>query len=191
MLVNLDDVKTYLWITDDEQDNLLTLLIWKATGYAEWYVGYDLESSEDPKKMNVEVDGSQVFLPYNVHFSIIEVQKNNWTDFTPIWHNISNEEYRYESDTCILFLKYPFKKKLWLEISYNSWYDDTSCPDDLKSAILSLIGYYKANSWTAGDVKSETVDWDKIEYWKISWTWIILEEVKTILDKYKTYDIYS
>ena len=187
-MITLDEFKKYLKIdlSDTSKDNQLNLAILNASWLLEWYIWYSLA-----------LDESKVAF-FNWRWDTFELKD------TKI-NSISTIKY-WEDEFDDSLTTYSWKKKVyearWLiktqeeiwdvvEITYSFWYDETTCPVDLKMAFYEMSATSYKNMWEVSmwDLKSESVDWDSVTF--KDFTWKISENARIILNKYKRYDFSS
>jgi len=191
MLIDIADIKLSVWIAsdDDTQYDFLRLVYNKSVGYVENYIWYSIESPKYPQEMIVECTWKRIFVEYFENMKIEKVEKNIGSDFVSVWEEVWEEEYFLENNG-ILNVKNPVFWKKAFKIVYTYWFQKTNLPKDIQWILLWLIGYFKSQSWAGGDIKSETVDGDRIEFGKYVGNGV-LENLNAQLDKYKRYDVYS
>lgn len=186
MIITLAELKTFLNITDTSKDDLLNQAINNADGFVEGYLWYSLLLNEWLQA---------IFLGILDQFELRETNINSvskieyWEDeFDETLTEYTGKKRVYEQQGLVKTQEcvWPFT-----QITYSFGYDDTTAPQDLKTAYLEIASTYYKSSWetSAGDVRSETVDGDSISFsdtrWKIS------DKSMTILNKYKIYAFSS
>lgn len=193
-MITLTNLKTYLEITDSSKDALLNTLIKKAVWYAEGLTLQILQTPTDSiEEINTLIDFKSYIKNYH-NIQLTKVEKNTGTSFVPVFSDITdNWDYFLNDDwSGILDFKYSLNIQRALKLTYKCWYnaDWTETPEDLKGALLSLCSYYYSMAWNWKELKSETVDWDKVEFEITNWSNknTIPEDIDNILYKYKKYD---
>ena len=159
--MTIDDLKKYLWICDDSQDRLLTILLESANSVVENYIGRTLAKEDYTEVINGNAQREILLSNYPVN-SIASVSYNTGTHETPIWTALEKTEYTYKSGTWNIFLRTPLTR--WFqnyEIKYNAWYDPI--PADIKICLLKLASKYY-NSRTSDGIKWETVNGDRLDF---------------------------
>lgn len=183
MLITLADLKTFLNISDTSKDDLLNQAIENAEGFVEGYLKYSLQLKNDLVA---------IFIWNLNNFELRETRINSvskieyWEDeFDETLTEYTGKKRVYEqqglikTQDCI----WPFT-----QITYSFWYDENTCPQDLKTALLEIASAYYKSTWevSSWDVKSETVDGDTISFSDVRGK--ISDKSMIILDKYKIYD---
>jgi len=187
-MITLEEFKKYLKIdlSDTSKDNQLNLAILNAIWLLEWYLWYSLE-----------LNTSKVAF-FNWKWDTFELKDTRI-------NSVSTIKY-WEDEFDDNLTTYSWKKKVYnerglvktqeviwdyIKITYSFWYDETTCPQDLKTALLEISATCYKNMWEVSmwDIKSESVDWDSITF--KDFTWKISENAKIILNKYKRYDFSS
>lgn len=183
-MITLENLKTYLKISDTSQDNQLNLAITNATWFLEAYLWYSLELDE--AKIAIFYWYSSEFELNFSHINAVSKIETTDDEFTDLW-----TEYTMTNNSKVFLDRWLVKTRnsLWpiTRITYSFWYDDTSCPDDLANILYDIAAMSFKNMWTIGlwELSSETVDWDQISYKAISWT--LSDNSRILLDKYKLY----
>jgi len=191
-MINKNDVKLYLWITDNSQDDLLDQIIKKAKSFAESYCNQILEKPTENITEVHDLTINQIFLYNILNVSIKKVYENTWTDFSITWEDKTWDWRYFLEKFWVLTFNYTKNIVNAIKVEYLAWYDENSIPDDLKQGLIELSAlFYRKSEWKA--LKSETIDWDRVEF-EVIW-WVNKDELPTsiitILDKYRKYDISS
>lgn len=178
MLATLNDVKLYLWITDTSEDTLLTSLLESADSMIKSYTSRDLEATDYTELKDWKWELQLILNNFPVN-SISWFSYNTWTFATPVWENFIVDDYKAKFDEWIIVK--PSWIPRWIEnikVIYNAWY--TNIPKDLKQACIQVVAYYYQTK-EANGVKSESVDWARIEFDVKD----IPKDIFTIINKYK------
>lgn len=185
-MITLAELKIFLGITDTSKDDILNQAIKNAMGFLEGYLMYSLELNESKIAF---------FLWELGHFELKETNINSistikyWEDeFNETLTTYTGKKRVYETQW---FVK--TQECIWpfTEITYSFGYDDTTCPQDLQTALLEIASSYYKSSWeiSLSDVKSESVDGDSVTFSDMRGS--ISDKSITILNKYKQYAFSS
>ncbi len=187
-MITLAELKTFLKITNSDSDDQLNQAINSAIGFIASYVWYSLELNET------------TVATFHWTTNLFELKRVNINSISDISY------YEDEFDPSYTTYNDAENQRVWLDkwlvktreaigpfvtITYSFWYDDTTCPDDLKTANLEIASTYFKKMWEISmqDLNSESVDWDQISFKWVSWT--ITESSLSILDNYKSYEFSS
>ena len=193
----LAELKQYLWISDDTNDNILTEML--NTAYLQlnhliWVDTMNLTTGVEYIEQDKLYTNwlQERFYLTNKPVSIItkiwweNYQWVKWTDYMVIY------------DRKILFNRMTFldKIKFWLlEVEYTWWYNRDNewvdeLPDDLKLMQMMLVWWMRNSKWMEW-VSSYKI-WDEsITFWSVNWQ--SADEVyfsfKLLLNRYKTFNL--
>lgn len=178
MLISIDTLKTYLSITDNTQDTILSIFANWASDYIETicWRKFQLDTYTELKNWAWQMD---IVLENNPVKTITSVSYNSWTYENPIWTPIDKTAYNTDLKAWIVMLVWTLPR--WfqnIQIIYEAWYENI--PFDLQLAALKLAWMSYNKKW-ADWVTSESVWWDSISY---SQAWMP-DEVLSILSKYQ------
>lgn len=178
MLISIETLKTYLSITDNTQDKILSI-------FANW--ASDLIETMCWKKFSLDeytelVDWAwqmDIVLKNNPVTEVESVSYNSWTYENPIWTPIDKTAYNTDLKAWIIMLVGVLPR--WfqnIQVIYTAWYENI--PFDLQLATLKLASM-SYNKRGADWVTSESVWGDSIAYWLTA----IPDDVLSILSKYQ------
>jgi len=192
-MIDKNQLKIYLGITDNLQDDLLDMMIKKAIWFAGTYCSQIINKPTETIEEISDIENKQVFL-FNYHnVEIDKVYKNTSDSFNPNWELMTSTDYSLEKNLGILNFKFTSNLTKAIKVLYFAGYDTNSVPEDLKTALieLSAMFYYKAGDWKT--LKNETVDWDKVEFTLLNWTdkGQLPISITAIFDKYKKYEFFT
>jgi len=185
-MITLAELKTYLKIDDITQDDQLNLAIQNATGFLTAYLWYSLEL--DAAKIALFYGYDTQFDLKFAHINSVSTIKYATDEFDPSWTTYSDTA----TDFKVFLERWLVKTRdsIWphVEITYSFWYDDATCPDDLKAILFDVAAMNFKSMWEVSmwDLKSETVDGDSITFKDI--TWSLSTNALLLLDKYKLYE---
>jgi len=178
-LVTLDNVKTFLGITNNEQDDVLNMLIDQVSKLIETKTGRTFEQTT---YTNEEYDGTgtrELKLKHIITFT--RLQKNNAVDNRDDWETIDEKDYWVDTETGIItrvspFSEYEdsleeanallsdsifFKGKNRYRATYTAGYE--TIPDDIQYVCMSLISNINFSRKTTG-LKSESLGDHRVEF---------------------------
>lgn len=155
MLITLEELKTYLWITDNSEDDLLNNLIEYSSDFIKNYTWRDFEASDYTEYINW--NGERKFnLKQFPIISLNSFKYNTWTFTSEVWVDFDEDTYKIEKETWIMFLN--FFLNVWIkniEIKYRAWYEEI--PWNIKNIALKICSFQyntRKSSW----ISSENVD---------------------------------
>lgn len=182
MITNAE-LKNYLKITDSTQDTQVTIAVANAIGFVADYLWYSLALWD---RTEVFLKTSNIFdLRFTNINSLVSIKYAD-DEFNPDW-----VAYSTSTDFKTDLEKWQVKTRdnIWpvVEIKYSFWYTDLTCPKWLKAILYDLWAMYFKSMWEIAmwDLKSESVDWDKIDYKDIVWQ--LSPNALDLLNKYKMY----
>ena len=184
MLVSLAKLKSYLQITDNTNDTLLSSLIDQASVFIESYIGRKLEAQDYDVRMDGHGENEFLFSQYPVN-GLTDFKYNTWSIWTPVWEDYSADDYFLDSETGIFSLTFGIHKGIKnIRIVCNAGYE--AIPEDLQRACMQIATYYYSQAGkTTSQVKRERVDGAEIEY--DTSIGGIEQDTYVILNKYKKY----
>jgi len=189
-MITKDQLKIYLWITDNSQDDLLDLIIAKSIWLAE---AYTMQILNRPTEAIVQVDRNDwvIFIENYHNLSISKVYENTGDDFSPTW--TQKTDWFYLDQWWVLKTNFTSNLDRAIKIEYFAWFTESDIPEDLKGALIELWAYLysKAGDWKI--LKSETVDWDRVEFEIVNWTTAeeLPNSIALVFDKYRKYEIWA
>lgn len=146
-----------------------------AIGYINSFLSYNIEDHENIFESD-NLPGS-IYLPQRPITSITKIEVNNGTIFDEDFEEYTDGKKIVGTAGKLLTETYISKP---VKITYRSWFlpyiaedtennielQNTNCPADIEAAIVFLVKYYNNNAKATGqgDIKSELVDGDKIEF---------------------------
>lgn len=183
-MITLINFKKYLKISWDAEDDQLNLAISNAKGFLKWYLWYSLELNASKVANFCWKYSSSFELPFiNINsVSTIKHWEDEFDDSleTYAWSN------RVYNERGLVRLKDAIGP--FVEITYSFWFDDASCPEDLKVALYEIAANQYKSMWKVSlwDIKSESVDWDQIVFKDLVWE--LSPKTVSILNNYKMYE---
>lgn len=178
MLATLVELKSYLGITDDSQDTLLTIFLESADSYIKQYTWRALESATFVEYINGNAQLEMIVKQYPIT-SVTTIERNVWDLATPVREVVENTVYEPDGNVWRIFFRSPLRRGFQnYKVTYVAWY--ATIPSDLKLACLKLAWSYmntRGTDW----IKSETVNWDKLDYD----TKMIPNDILSILGMYR------
>lgn len=177
MLVELDDIKTYLALNTATYDDLLTLLEGVAVSFIEKYCNNKIEEAEITEYFDGKdsIVNNTFFLSNNLEVtSLIFYEK----DSSDEWSEVSTDDYTLDSEKGIIYYDNDAL------LGYKNYKATYTCgysviPDDLKIAILKLIGRYY-NKHKSDGITDESLDGANIKFERG-----LNDDITSILNKYK------
>ena len=90
MLATLSELKSYLGITDNSQDALLTIFLNSAIGTVEASTGRSLELDTTDRVEIIDGKGHALFLSKYPVATFVKLENNTGTANTPVWAEVSD-----------------------------------------------------------------------------------------------------
>lgn len=161
MIATLEQFKQYLWITDDDKDTLLQLILDGVNDLVLSYIGRVIEA--DDYTEIIDGNGQLFFVVENYPINTIDsISKNTWTITTPVWEALDSNSYSIDSKSWTVNLLFNLSRGFKnYQVVYNGGY--TEIPAWLVLAVLKMASKYW-NSRTSDGIKSESVAWDSISF---------------------------
>jgi len=186
-MIKSDLIVKYTWCEASDVEFIEN----RAIGYINSIVGYAIEEAE--YSYEITMGGNHIFTPQYPITSITSFELNSWTAFTPVYATVWNHRTIWNAWKVITEETVVWDIKIIYKAGYKPYVDKDdlgTVPKDLETAIVMLSKYFYKNTWTIAvwDIKSETVDWDKVE---LNPTNPILVEVNNLLSKYFKYDLVA
>jgi len=173
MIITLQDLKTYLNITDTSKDDLLNFYVDWINKFIKSYTWRNIEAQDYEETFNGDWTFLYLVKNYPIN-SIAKIENKEWDTREEInykWYMEEIGEIYFDT----LLIKWINNYK----VSYNWWYE--TIPWDLKLAWLKLAGkLYNKADW----IKQESNAGDSITF-----TSEIDMEIQSILDNYKLYNV--
>lgn len=170
---NITNLKSYLEISDNSEDLLLSEIIKKTTKLFDNYLWQNLWEKTYWEYI-WEVFDDYVLFPKNTPIqSITEVRVDEYS--TPIKRFIED----------IVYLKYPVTGEVFME--YKAWYQSISDIPDVEEACQKVCKglYEEIKSVNNSKIKSEKIDELSITYFSNSEKWKDTFDYKEVLDRYR------
>jgi len=177
MLVSLENIKVYLALDTTTYDDLLTLLEESSEAFVESYCNNKLATTD----ITEYFDGtdSQIddifFINNNINVSDLLFYEYDGTT----WNLVDSDDYTFDDKGGYLYYdKSALAGNRNYKASYTCGYT-TGIPNDLRLAILKLVGKYY-NKHKSDGISEEALDGAKVIFEKF-----LSDDIKIILDKYK------
>lgn len=184
-LVTLDDTKTFLGITDNSKDAILTMMINMATDYIESQTGRRFVSSVNTYE---KIDGTGTHQLRLKNFPIVtppavQLWENNTSDNTDSWSALDSNTFWVDAETGIITRTSAFldfnegedeetlsevvfnRGKQKYRATYTSGY--ATVPYDLQFACMTMVGQLYNTKGGSG-IKSESLGDHSITYQDIT-----------------------
>lgn len=193
----LEELKQYLWISDNTNDNILTEML--NTAYLQlnhiiWVDTMNLTTGVEFIEANKLYTNWLQDWFYLTNKPVLSIDKVWWENYS--W--VKWTDYMVIYDRKILFNRITFldKIKFWLlEVEYTWWYNRDNdwvdeLPDDLKLMQMMLVWWMWNSKWMEW-VSSYKI-WDEsITFWSVNWQSAdeIYFSFKLLLNRYKTFNL--
>lgn len=176
-------VKVVLWITDDDQDEVLSFLIKSANAMINKKTSIDLLNVSSVTEYFSWATQRQLFLSKTPIWTISSISYNNNQRWTPDWQAFDTDDYIAEDNWTVTFSFELYRGFKNIKAIYTTGFADfdtiTAKYEDLKNA-LALIVWNLYNIRKQGWISSESVSWTSLVYDKKA----ITSDVAQILDQY-------
>jgi len=183
-LVNLDNTKTFLGISDNSKDELLKLLINVSTDYIESQTGRRFAEKVNTNELYDGTGTEQLNLKSFPVLTFTKLEYNSSNNNTSNWQEINATDYWVDNDTGIItklgrFTDFDdglhtkeelsetifYKGKSKYRATYTSGYNVV--PYDIQFACMQIVGLMM-NSRTGSGIKSESLGDHSITYQDVS-----------------------
>ena len=178
-MITVDDFKSYISLSASDYDGVIAVLI---SGVVSWI---EAMTNNKIKEVAVEeyfdgddIDGD-IYLANNLNLKDLTVQYEN----DGSWVALSDTEYVFYKDQGIVKLKSVRWGELNYKISYKAGFSGQDVPDNLKLAILKMVG----RLWNQR--KSDGLKTESLGDACIAWEEQLTPDVASILSGYKMYSI--
>ena len=190
-MITLANLKKYLKITDDTQNDQLNLAIDNAIWFLTAYLWYSLEL--DAAKVAIFHWYDNQFELKHTNINAVSDIKYTDDEFNPTW-----TDYNDATNQSIYLNRGVVKTRdsIWpiTKITYSFWYEADGAeavyptPKDLAAILydVAAMNFKSMGEVSMWDLKSETVDGDQLVFKDIVWQ--LSPNAIALLDKYKIYD---
>lgn len=181
MLATLSELKSYLGITDNSQDTLLTIFLNSAIGTVEASTGRSLELDATDRTEILDGKGHALFLSKYPVSTFMKLENNTGTANVPAWADVSLDGYFVEKPTGIVDVSPSFRGFGEYRATYRGGYAIGSNEhSELKLCVLRIASarYLRKGS---DNVRSESVNGDSLTYEASD----VSQETETILNRYR------
>lgn len=174
-MITADEFKNYIGLTASDYDGVIDTLISGAVGWIEAMINNKIkEDTVEEYFDGDEIDGD-VYLANNLNLKDLSVEY----DSDGSWTAVPDTDYIFYRDQGIIRLKSVRTGELNYKISYKAGYADADTPDNLKLAILKLVG----RLWNQR--KSDGIKTESLGDASIAWEEHLTPDVASILSSYK------
>ena len=190
----LDDIKTFLGITDTSEDVNLWAFLQEILTELSWYIWPFLEESH----INTfNLHNGKCYL-HGTKVIITKVEYSSCVWFAKNWQELDTDHYSFENT--ILETPYCYWK---LKVSYSTGYSEDGIPDDIKNIILMYVKDKRDKQsqitqiWSGQLLKKEVVDGDSFEFQTLSTSTLettnpaIKTAMLSLKSKYQCYAVYT
>ena len=181
MLASLADLKTYLGVTDNSEDAVLTVFLNGADAYAKNRMGRDIEKGTDPIVEEMDGHGENVIQVRN--WPIVSVASVEYNDLVS-WKPYDPSAYFVKKSTGQI--RFPYFGTLRgfgnIRVTYVGGYE--TVPKDISTAVVRIAAstYNRRNS---DGIKREKIEGAEIEYSPET----IPTDALDVLDSYRNIDV--
>ena len=163
-MVEIQEVKDYLWITDNSQDVQLQQILDSVNALL---VNYIWDYTEWEKTVQIYNNTVKNWLIWFNHIWVTEINSINWVDFEN-----SADQYKLLDDKwqakVLNLCNYIQNNFGVFDVIYTAWYAEN--PKDIVRAVSRLVWYYLSQDmWK--DIKLEQPWPRKVEY-TVNWEWV-------------------
>ena len=178
-MITAEDFKDYISLTVSDYDSVIDVLISGAVGWIEVMVNNKIkEATVEEYFDGDEIDGD-IYLDNNLNLKDLTVEHGSDGN----WVALPDTEYVFYKDQGIVRLKSVRPGELNYKVSYKAGFTDTDAPDNLKLAILKLVG----KLWNQR--KSDGIKTESLGDASISWEEHLTPDIASILSRYKMYSL--
>lgn len=179
MIINTEDFKTYISLNTNDFDDTITMLINGAVKWVECMVNNKIEESDIEDYFDGDDIDDEIFLTYNLKLQNLTVE-NEQED---VWREVPDTSYKFYSDEGVVKLDYVRLGERNYRAKYKTGFTNKNIPDDLKLAILKIVG----KLWNKR--KSDGIKMENLGDAGVTWENYLSPDIASILGKYKKYNI--
>lgn len=191
-MLNKETIKSFLWdsaITDETVAQIEQMAI----GYINSHLCYKI--SEETYIFEANSLKTETYLPQYPITEIVKIQENNGTIFNEDFADYADGKRIIGTAGKILTETNIYKPvKITYKAGYKTYKNvdgvivESTAPDDIKTAILLLCKEYYIQIWSTGDLKTELVDGDRVEFFSND---ARIKQINWLLDNYFHYDVVA
>jgi hypothetical protein len=178
-MITTDEFKNYIGLTASDYDSVIEFLISGAVNWIEVMVNNKIKQDTVTEFFDGDEIEDDVFLDNNLSLKDLTVEY----DSNGSWVAVPDTDYVFYKDQGIVRLKTVRSGELNYRISYKAGYADTDAPDNLKLAILKLVG----KLWNQR--KSDGIKTENLGDAGISWEEHLSPDIASILSRFKMYSV--
>lgn len=177
MLINKEDFKTYIGLNTNDFDDTIGLLISGAVKWVEVMVNNIIDEIEIKDYFDGDeiVDGAYLSNNINLQNLVMEYESDNG------WITISDSNYIFYDDEGLVKLDSVQYGDRNYRATYKAGFTSKNIPDDLKLAILKIVG----KLWNKR--KSDGIASENLGDASVSWEKYLSPDIAGMLSKYKKY----
>lgn len=182
-LITIDEIKTYLTVSSDKQDDILNFLIPKISEMVKNYCGRSLVDYYTNVKEEVYNGGTPNIYPIEIPIKdILLVSYSNdygqtYTDMSQFTDYVLNRQ----DDSIVPISSCEFKFGInAYKINYRGGYSEV--PEDLKLACMDLVAYYLKSDMAVKSTRSAGSNTTQVEYVMNA---TLPSHIRRVLDTYR------
>jgi hypothetical protein len=181
MIINTEDFKTYISLNSNDFDDTIALLIKGAIKWAETMINNKIEEQEVVEDFYADdIIDSTIFLSNTLNLRDLVMTYSGGDE---VWHDFPDGSYKLVKDEGIVvfdFVEYGH----WIDrATYKAGFTNKTLPDDLKLAILKIVG----KLWNQR--KSDGIKNENLGDAGITWSDFLSPDIAMILSKYKKFNV--
>jgi len=179
MLITAENFRSYISLDTSDYDGIIEMLISGAVSWIEVMLSNKIDEDSVEEYFDGDEIDENVYLANNLNIKDLTVEY----DSDGSWVAVPDTDYVFYKDQGIVKLDNVRSGELNYKISYKAGYTDSDVPDDLKLAILKLVG----KLWNQR--KSDGIKTENLGDAGIAWEEQLSPDIASALSRYKMYSI--
>lgn len=179
IMITAEDFKDYISLTTSDYDSVIDVLISGAVSWAEIMVNNKIKEDTIEEYFDGDEIDEDMYLQYNLNLKDLTVKYES----DGSWIILPDTEYVFYKDQGIVRLKSIRPGEMNYQVGYKAGFTDSDVPDNLKLAILKLVG----KLWNQR--KSDGIKTESLGDASISWEDHLTPDIASILSGYKMYSL--
>ncbi len=178
-MITVEEFKNYISLNTNDYDSVIAVLISSVVSWIEVMVNNKIKQGTFEEYFDGDEIESGMYLQYNLNLKDLTVQYES----NGSWVTLPDTEYLFYTDQGVVKLKSVRYGEMNYKVNYKAGFTDQDVPDNLKLAIMKLVG----KLWNQR--KSDGVKTESLGDASISWEQYLTDEITSILSGYKMYSL--
>jgi len=179
MIVSKEDFKIYTSLNTNDFDDTIGLLISGAIKWIEVMVDNKIEETQIEEYFDGDEIENNIYLSDNLNIQDLVIQYKSGDD----WLTIPDNDYIFYDDEGVVKLNYVRYGDQNYKVVYKVGFTNKNIPDNLKLAILKIVG----KLWNKR--RSDGIKMENLGDASVTWENYLSQDIASILSKFKKYSI--